>query len=73
MCLSVHVAAGAHRGKKKVLDTLDLEVQVTVNCLTWVLKTNLGSFVIINHFPSPQSPPPFSLSISLPLSLPPSL
>lgn len=66
MCLSVHMVAGAHRGKKKVLDTLDLEVQVTVNCLTWVLKTNLGSFVIINHFPSPQSPPlSFSLSLSI--------
>ena len=43
MCLSVHMVAGAHRGKKKVLDTLDLELQATVNCLTWVLKTKLAS------------------------------
>lgn len=43
MCLSVHMLAGAHRGKKKVLDTLDLELQATVNCLTWVFKTKLGS------------------------------
>lgn len=37
MCRYVHVRAGAWGDQKTVLDSLELELQVTVSCPTWVL------------------------------------
>jgi hypothetical protein len=35
--------AGAHRGQKRALDFLELEVQVFVSCQMRVLQTELGT------------------------------
>lgn len=37
------MSAGAHRGEKRVLDPLELDLQATVSYPTWVLGTKLGS------------------------------
>lgn len=42
MCGSVHMSAGIHGGQKKVSDLLELELQVIVRHLTWVLGTELS-------------------------------
>ena len=33
---------GAYGHQKRVSETLELEMQVVMSCLTWVLGTNLG-------------------------------
>lgn len=48
MCVCVHdwvcaLCAGALGGHKRKLDPLELELQVIINYLTWVLGDNLGS------------------------------
>lgn len=43
VCAYVIVGAGIGRGQERVLDLQDLELQVVVNCLTWVLGLELGS------------------------------
>ena len=45
ICLGkcLHVNMGAQRGQKKASDTLKLELQIVVNCVTWVLDTKLKS------------------------------
>lgn len=40
----VQVGTGAHRGQKRVLDSLELELWVFVRCRTWVLGTQLGLY-----------------------------
>jgi len=35
---------GAHKGQKRASDLLELELQVVVGCLMWVLGTELRSF-----------------------------
>lgn len=46
MCLSgygyVYVSAGAQRGQKRVLGSLDLNLQEVISHLTWVLGTEFG-------------------------------
>lgn len=37
------VGIGAHRGQKMVSDVLELELQIVVSCLDWMLGTELGS------------------------------
>ena len=37
-----HVSASDCRGKNGVCDPLEVELQVTVSCLTWVLEAELG-------------------------------
>ena len=39
----VHMAAGVHRGQKRVSGSLELEVQALESYSTWVLGTKLGS------------------------------
>lgn len=41
--ICAYVCAGAKRGHDKVLDSLDLESQVIVSLLTWVLGSELES------------------------------
>lgn len=38
----VHMSAGAHRGQKRVLHLLELELQAAVSCPMWVFRLNLG-------------------------------
>lgn len=40
MCVSVHMSLGAHGG----IDSPELELQVVVRCLMWVLGIKLRSF-----------------------------
>lgn len=40
----VQVGTGAHRGQKRVLDSLELKLWVFVRCRTWVLGTQLGLY-----------------------------
>lgn len=40
MCMCLYV--GAHRGQKRVLGPLELELQAGVNCLMWVLGKEHG-------------------------------
>lgn len=40
VCVYVHACAGAWGGQKRAPDSLKLEVQVVVSCLTSVLGTN---------------------------------
>jgi hypothetical protein len=51
VCTYVHMTMLAHGGEKKVLDPLDLELQVIVSCQTWVLRTELKQCVHM-HEPS---------------------
>lgn len=37
----VHMSAGTSGGQKRVLGLLELELQVVLNCLTWVLATKV--------------------------------
>lgn len=41
-CVHVLIYADIHRGQKRMLDPLELELQVSVSCLTWMLVTELG-------------------------------
>lgn len=38
-----HVCGGIHEDQKKVLNLLELELQVAVICWMWVLRNKLGS------------------------------
>lgn len=42
--MSVHMSIDAHRGQKRPSDSPEVELQVAVNLLTWVLGTELQSF-----------------------------
>lgn len=44
VCVYVQGSKGACRGQKRALDPLELELQVTVGCLMWVLGTELCFF-----------------------------
>lgn len=33
LCEYMHMSVGSHRGKKRMLDSLELELQAVVNCL----------------------------------------
>lgn len=58
VCEYVHLSVGAHRSKKRVLGSLELELQVIVNLLTQVLGTVLPSArtaSILTTEPSAQS------------------
>lgn len=37
------VCAGAFRGQNRILNLLELELQLVVSCLTWELGNDLGS------------------------------
>lgn len=40
VCVSIcHVCTGAHRGQKRVSETLELELLAIVGCQMWVLGT----------------------------------
>lgn len=39
----MHMCMGAYRGQKRALSVLDLELQVVLSPLTWLLGTELGS------------------------------
>lgn len=41
MCM--YMSVDALRDQKKVLDSLELELQTVLSCLSWVLGTKLGS------------------------------
>lgn len=41
-CEYVYVNTSACEGQKKVLRSLDLQVQVVAGCLTWVPEADLG-------------------------------
>lgn len=44
LCLCVgivYMSVGIHRGQKRKLDLLELELQMAMNCFTWVLGTKL--------------------------------
>lgn len=41
-CAFVYVNTSACGGQKKVLRSLDLQVQVVAGCLTWVPEADLG-------------------------------
>lgn len=43
MCKDVHMNVGSLGDWKKVSDSLELELQVVVSCVTWVLGPKLGS------------------------------
>lgn len=43
MCEFVHLSAGAHRDQKRAPDLLELELQLVVSLLLWVLRIELGS------------------------------
>ena len=51
VCGFVSVSVGAHGSQKKVSDPLELELQVVVSCLIWVLEIKVGSF--IREVPTP--------------------
>lgn len=45
-CVSVgHTCAGAHGSQKRVSDPQEMEVQVVMNPLTWVLTRSVGVLV----------------------------
>lgn len=48
----VHLSAGAHGGRRHYI-TLELELQVFMSCLTWVLETEFRPFArvvfALNH------------------------
>lgn len=39
----MYMSVDALRDQKKVLDSLELELQTVLSCLSWVLGTKLGS------------------------------
>lgn len=39
---TVHMSIGIHRGQKRKLDLLELELQMAMSCFTWVLGTKLA-------------------------------
>lgn len=41
MYVYAHLVAVVHGGQKRMLDSLELKLQVVVSCLTWVLGSNL--------------------------------
>lgn len=43
MCEYVHLSAGAHRDQKRASDLLEMELQLVVSLLLWVLRIELGS------------------------------
>lgn len=43
VCRCVCVGAGAHGGQQGATDPLELELQVFMSCLMWVIGTELGS------------------------------
>lgn len=43
VCEYACVSEVARGGRKRVLDSLGLELQAVVSLLTWLLRTNLGS------------------------------
>ena len=57
----LYLISGAHRYQKRVSDPLELESQQVVNCLMWILGTELGSFarevhaLRLSHLTSPCS------------------
>lgn len=46
VCGYVHVNTSAQGIQKRVVDSHELELQVVVNFLTWVLGHQIGSFAI---------------------------
>lgn len=46
ICGCVHMNASAHGVQKRTVDLHELELQVVVNFLTWVLGRKIGSFTI---------------------------
>lgn len=41
LCMCMHMSACAFGVQKRVLESLELEIQAIMNCLTWVLGTEL--------------------------------
>lgn len=41
MCVDMCMSAVAHGGQKRAVDPFELELQVVISQLTWVLRTGL--------------------------------
>ena len=61
-CLSVHHVHAGTWGQKRVLDLLELVLQVAVSCPRWVLGTERGSsgrtLSVLSHWAISPAPPP---------------
>lgn len=55
VCVFAYVHVGAHRSEKKVLGPLELELQVALSYVLWVLRTELGSSARASHLKAEPS------------------